>query len=64
MDDKFHPLMLPDEFLNEYLLLDDPELVCPESNWSEIYPGIKEIGIYPLFVSFTLCSCQLAHTEI
>ena len=64
MDDKFHPLILPDEFLNEYLSLDDPKLVCSESNWLEIHPGIKEVGIYLLFISFTLCSCQPAHTEI
>ena len=64
MEYRFHPLMLPDKFLNKYLPLNDPKLVCPESNWSEIYPGMKEVGMYLLFVSFTLCSCQLAHTEI
>ena len=64
MEYRFHPLILPDKFLNKYLPLDDPELVCPESNWSEIHPGMKEVGMYPLFVSFALCSCQPAHTEM
>ena len=64
MENRFHPLMLPGEFLNKYLPLDDPKLVCPESNWPEIRTGMKEVGMYPLFVSFTLCSCQLAHTEM
>ena len=64
MEYRLHPLVLPDEFLNEYLSLDDPKLVCPKSNWSEIHSGMKEVGMYPLFVSFTLCSCQPAHTEM
>ena len=64
MDDKFLPLVLPNEFLNKYLPLDDTESVCPESNWPEIHTGMKEVGMYPLFVSITLRSCQPAHTEM
>jgi len=64
MEYRFYLLMLPDKFLNEYLLLNDPKLVFPESNWLEIHSGIKEVGMYPLFVSFTLSSYQLAHTKM
>ena len=64
MENRFHWLMLPGEFLNKYLPLDDPKLVCPELNWPEIHTGIKEVEMYPLFVSITLCSCQPAHTEM
>jgi len=64
MENRFRRLMLPGEFLNEYLPLDDPELVCSESNWPEIRTGMKEVGMYPLFVSITLRSCQPAHTEM
>jgi len=63
-DNRFLPLMLPDEFLNKYLPLDNPKLACPESNWSEIHTGMKEVGMYPLFVSITLRSYQPAHTEM
>ena len=64
MENRFRRLMLPGEFLNKYLPLDDPKLVCPESNWPEIRTGMKEVGMYPLFVSITLRSCQPAHTEM
>jgi len=64
MENRFRQLMLPGEFLNKYLPLDDPKLACPESNWPEIRTGIKEVGMYLLFVSITLCSCQPAHTEM
>ena len=64
MECRFYPLMLPDKFLNEYLPLDNSELVFSESNWSEIHPGMKKIGMYPLFVSFTLYSYQLVHTKM
>jgi len=29
--------MLLDEFLNKYLLLNNPKLACPETNWLEIH---------------------------
>ena len=64
MENRFCWLILPGKFLNKYLPLDDPKLVCPESNWPEIRTGMKEVEMYPLFVSFTLCSCQPAHTEM
>ena len=64
MGSRFCWLMLPGKFLNKYLLLDDPKLACPESNWPEIHTGIKEVGMYLLFVSITLHSCQPAHTEM
>ena len=64
MENRFRQLMLPGEFLNKYLPLDDPKLAYPESNWPEICTGIKEVGMYLLFVSITLCSCQPAHTEM
>ena len=64
MDNRFYPLILPDKFLNKYLLLDNAELVCLETNWLEIHTRIKEVGMYLLFVSIILYSCQPAHTEI
>ena len=64
MENRFRRLMLPGEFLNKYLPLDDPKLVCPESNWPEIHTGLKEVGMYLLFVSITLRSCQPAHTKM
>ena len=63
-DNRFLPLMLPDKFLNKYLPLDNPKLAWPESNWPEIHIGMKEVGMYPLFVSITLHSYQPAHTEM
>ena len=64
MGNRFRRLMLPGEFLKKYLPLDDPKSACPESNWPEIRTGMKEVGMYPLFVSITLRSCQPAHTEM
>ena len=64
MDNKFLSLMLLDEFLNKYLLLDNTKLACLESNWPEIYTRMKKVGMYILFVSITFCSCELAHTEM
>ena len=64
MENRFCQLMLPGKFLNKYLPLDDPKLVCPESNWPEIRTGMKEVGMYSLFVSITPRSCQPAHTEM
>ena len=64
MENRFHQLMLPGKFLNKYLPLDDPKLVCPELNWPEIHTRMKEVGMYLLFVSITLRSCQQAHTEM
>jgi len=64
MDNKFLSLMLLDEFLNKYLLLDNTKLACLESNWPEIYTRMKKVGMYILFVSITFCSCKLAHTEM
>ena len=45
MNDKFLPLMLPDEFLNKYLPLDGSEPACPELNWLKIHAGIKEMAL-------------------
>ena len=64
MENRFRQLMLPGEFLNKYLPLDDPKSACPESNWPEIRTGMKEVGMYLLFVSITLRSCQPAHTKM
>ena len=64
MENRFRRLMLPGKFLNKYLSLDDPKLTCPKSNWPEIHTGMKEVEMYPLFVSIILCSCQPAHTEM
>ena len=63
-NNRFLPLMLLDKFLNKYLPLDNPKLAWPESNWPEIHIGMKEVGMYPLFVSITLHSYQPAHTEM
>ena len=64
MENRFRRLMLPGKFLNKYLLLDNPKLACLESNWPEIRTGMKEIEMYSLFVSITLCSCQPVHTKM
>ena len=49
--DKFLGPMPPDLFLKWYLPLDKPNLECPDSEWPEICKGMKEAGMYPLFVS-------------
>ena len=48
---KFLGHMPPDLFLQRYLLLDEPNLKCPESKWPEICKEVTEAEIYPLFVS-------------
>ena len=62
--DKFLGPMPPDLFLKWYLPLDKPNAECPESEWPEICKGMKEAGMYPLFVSSIPRSCQPAHDEI
>jgi len=64
IESRFHQLMLPGEFLNKYLPLDNPKSVCSESNWLEIHTGMKKVEMYLLFVSIILHSCQPAHTEM
>ena len=62
--DKFLGPMLPDLFLKWYLPLDKPNMECSESEWPEICKGMKEVGMYLLFVSSIPYSYQLAHDEM
>jgi len=62
--DKFLEPMPPDLFLKWYLPLDKPNTECLESEWLEICKEMKEVGMYPLFVSLISCFYQPAHDEI